>query len=163
MPGTTTNTGARTNLLVRQRLLDAPRQFLRQQGHVFVGLKTTDDAELFAHQIGHEDVSARRADVDADNAALPRVDVKKSRTTSAADCFANGALQNQRLGQQFADQQTRDSAPDVHQSREVGAGDWLVLANQVESDLAVDLAGGTATCDFEIVWVNLTHSEIVRS
>jgi hypothetical protein len=62
-------------------------------------LKTADHAELAAHQVGDEDVGARDANIDAHDATLSRVDVKKSRTASASDSFADGAFKDERFAE----------------------------------------------------------------
>jgi hypothetical protein len=36
-----------------------------------------------------------------------------------------------------------------------------VRANQVERDLPVDFAAGTAPCDLEVMWVYLAHELIL--
>src|SRR5262249_4310308 len=149
---------ANTDLfVVGERLLDSPDQFLCQRVDVFVGLETTDDAELFAHQIGDEDVSARGANIDADHAALARVDVEKSWSAATADGFTERAFEDQRLAEQFAHEEAGDAAADVHESGEVRARDWLMSTNEVQRDLTINLARGAAPGDFEIVWIDLTH------
>src|SRR5687768_16185721 len=60
-----TNPLAGANLFVVDKHLFGPAsQLLRQHVDVLVSLETTDDAKLFAHQIGNEDISARRANID---------------------------------------------------------------------------------------------------
>ena len=97
--------------VVAKNLLDAAREFLDQYVGIAIGLKTADDAELTAHQIGAKDVSTRRANINTDNATLSRVNVKKRRAAAAADGFTHRAFENQRLGKQFADEKTRDATP----------------------------------------------------
>src|SRR5205085_4439166 len=143
--------------VVDENLLDAAREFLRQHADVFVGLKAADDAELFPHQVSDEDVSARGANVDADDAALAGVDVEKSRAAATADGFTEGAFEDERLVEQLADEETGNTAAHVHQAGEIGAGDWLMSANQVERNLPVDFAAGTAPRHFEIVGIDLSH------
>src|SRR5262245_40381147 len=98
-----TFTGADPFVLA-QYLLDTTRKFLNQHVDLAIGLKTTDYAELAAHQVGDEDVSSRSANVDADDATLARVDVEKSRTAAAPHRFTERAFEDQRLAEQFADQ-----------------------------------------------------------
>ena len=98
------------------------------------------------------------SEIEQANAALARVDVKERRAAAAPDRFAESALEDQRLAEQFAYQQTGNAAPDVHQPRKVSARDGLVCANEVKSDLPVDLAAGAAPGDRKIVWVDLAHS-----
>ena len=159
MPGTTTPTPSTSADFagVCEHLLDASRQFLRQHLDVFAGLKTADDAQLFAHQIRNQDVGARGANVDADDATLARVDVQESGTAPASDGFADSAFEDQRLAEQLADEQACDAAADVHQAGQVGAGDRLMGANEIQSNLPVDFAAGPTPGDREIVWIDLAH------
>ena len=144
--------------VVGERLLDAADQLLRQRVDVFVGLETADDAELLAHQVGDEDVSARGANVDADDAAFARVDVKKSRAAATADGFAECAFEDERLAEEFADEEAGDAAADVHEAGEVRARDWLMSTNEVQRDLTINLARGAAPGDFKIMWIDLAHA-----
>ena len=80
--------------VVAEYLLDATRKLLDQNTLVAVSLKTADNAELPAHQIGDEDVSARSANIDADDATLARVDVKKLWTAAASDLFTDRAFED---------------------------------------------------------------------
>ena len=63
------NTDAFTSadlLVIGEHLLNATRELLDQNVNIAIGLKTADHAELATHQIGDEDVCARRANIDAD-------------------------------------------------------------------------------------------------
>ena len=92
------DTFARAELfMVGKYLLDATREFLDQHINVAIRLKTADNSELPAHQIGDEDVSPRRANIDTDNTTLARVDVKKGRPAAATDGFTESAFEDQRL------------------------------------------------------------------
>ena len=71
--------------------------------------------------------------------------------------FTDSAFEDQRLAEQFADEQAGDAAAHVHEPGQVRARNRLMSANQVESDLPVDFAAGTAPGDLEIVWIDLTH------
>ncbi len=156
------HTFARTDLLVvGENLPDATREFRYQNGHVFVCLKTADYAELVSEQIGDHDVGARCANIYTNNASLSRVDIQKRWPTTTADGFTNGAFKDQRFVEEFADEKTRNAAPNVHQARQVSAGNRLMGANKIESDLAVDLAARSATGHCEIVRINLSHGYIV--
>src|SRR5689334_1697687 len=79
------HTHAFTSVVIGQYLLDATGELLNEHVNVAVGLKTADDAELPAHQIGDKYVGARRTNIDTDNAALARVDVKERRAATASD------------------------------------------------------------------------------
>jgi hypothetical protein len=147
--------------VIGEHLLDTACEFLDEYVGVAIGLKTADNAELPAHQVGAKDVAARRADVDADNAALARVDVEKSRATPTADRLAHGPFEDERLAEEFVHQEADDTASDVHQSRQVSTGDRLVGADEIQGDLPVDFAAGPASSDCEIVWIDLSHLDIV--
>ena len=71
--------------------------------------------------------------------------------------FAKCTLKNETLIEQFANEQARYATTNVHQSRQVSARDWLVGTNEVERDLAIDFATGTAPGHFEVVWIDLSH------
>src|ERR1044071_2525452 len=153
-----TDTFTSTDFLVIDKdLLDASRELLNQHIDFAIRLKTADDAELPAHQIGDDDVSSRRTNIDTHNATLPGVDEEKRWSPSTTDRFADSAFEDQRLAQEFADQETGDAASHIHESREVSARHRLVSANEIQCNLSIDFAARTATCDLEIVWVDLAH------
>ncbi|MND02507.1 hypothetical protein D3C83_219050 [compost metagenome] len=53
------NTSTRANFfVVSEHLFDSTGQLLGQNLDIFVRLKTTDDAELSAHQVGDHDVGS---------------------------------------------------------------------------------------------------------
>src|SRR5687767_7678004 len=87
---------------VSEHLLDAARELFRQHVDLFAGLKTVDDAQLLAHQIGEQDVSARSTNVDADDASLTRVNVQERGPASASYGFADSAFEDQRFAEKFA-------------------------------------------------------------
>src|SRR5262249_33635812 len=107
------------------------RKLLNQHIDFAIGLKTADDAELAAHQIGDDDVSSRRANINTDNAALTGVDEEKRWTAATSDGFTDSAFEDQRLTEEFADQQAGDAASHVHEPGEVSTRNRLVGANEI--------------------------------
>src|SRR6185437_4042205 len=114
-------------------------------------LETTDDAELSTHQIGDENVSSRRTNIDTNNATLARVDKERRWPPATSYRFADSAFEDQRLTEQFANQQACDSAPDVHEPCKVSTRNGLMGTDKIECDLTVDFAAGTSTSNLKIV------------
>jgi hypothetical protein len=138
-------------------LLNAPRQLLRQARHIFVGLKTANTADLSSHQISDHDVGTGCADIHANDAPLTGINVQKGRSASASDRFTKSAFKYQSFLEEFANQQTGDAPPDLHQPGQIGSGNWLMSADQVKNDLPVDLTTSAAASDCEIMRVYLAH------
>src|SRR6185503_10189721 len=133
------DTFTRTDLFVITKdLLDTSRQLLDQNIDFAISLKTTDDAELSTHQIGDENVGSRRANIHTDHATLARVDEERRWTPASSHRFADSAFEDQRLTEEFANQQARDSASNVHEPREVSTGNRLMGTDEVQCNLPVD-------------------------
>src|SRR4030095_1137467 len=112
-------------------------------------------------QIGDHDEGSRCANIYTNNTSLSRVDVEKRWSTAPANSLTNGTFKDQRFVEEFADQQARYAAPNIHQARQVSAGNRLMGANKIESDLAVDLAAGSPSGYREVVRIYLSHGYIV--
>src|ERR1044071_2042459 len=80
--------------VVAEYLLNATRQLLDENTLVAISLETADDAELPTHQIGDKDVRARSANIDADDATLSRVDVKKRWAAAAPHGFTDRSFED---------------------------------------------------------------------
>jgi len=153
-----TNAFACSDLFViRQDLSNASRKLGNQNVDISVCLKTANYTELVSEQIRDHDEGSRCANIDTYDTSLPGIDVKKRRSTATAHSFTNGTFKDQRFVEEFADQKARDAAPHIHQSRQVSAGNRLMRANKIESDLAIDLAAGSTPRYCEIVRINLSH------
>jgi hypothetical protein len=112
---------------------------------------------LPAHQIGDDYVSSRRTNIDTHDATLARVDKEERGPPASSNRFAHRAFKDQRLTEEFANKQTRDAAPNVHEPREVSTRNGLVGTDEIQDNLPVNFTARPATRDLEIVWVNLTH------
>ena len=118
---------------------------MNRPGSVWVGkLETPTMGSV--EQVGDHEVGARGAHVDGDDAALARVDVEEL-GLAAARGLALGAFEEDALGDEVVDDEADGAAAGAHEAGEVGAGDGLPGADEVEEDLAVDLAGGAAAGD----------------
>ena len=73
--------------------------------------------------------------------------------------LAGRAFVDQPLGHQFLRQHADHAARHAHAPRQIGARDGLVLANQVERDPAIYLAGGCARRDAEVTCVDFAHGK----
>src|SRR4051812_45626787 len=84
-------------------------------------------------------------------------DMQKSRLASAQG-FAGGSLVDHVLIDQLLHQYANGAPRDLHATRQVGARNRLVLADQIKRDAPIDVARRGARGYFEISRVNLTHA-----
>ena len=109
-----------------------------------------------AIEVGEHDVGVAEANVDGDDEAVVRADVEHHRL-AAARRVDGRALVDRAVHQQLTDERRHHPATHAHPAREVGARDRLVLADEVEDDLAVDLARRRASGANEAAGVDLSH------
>jgi hypothetical protein len=76
--------------------------------------------------------------------------------------LAGGAFGQEVSLEQVVDDEGDGGAADAHGAREIGTGDGLVGANQVQDDAAVDLAAGAARRDLEPGRVDASHGYFVK-
>src|SRR5439155_9854315 len=88
-------------------------------------------------------------------------DVQKGRLTSARR-FTGGAFVDQRLGDQLLHQYANYSTSHVHAARQIGAGNWLMLTDEIKGDVPVDVARSRARSNVEIPGIDLTHERPFR-
>ena len=113
-------------------------------------------ASGLSEQVGRDDRGAGGADVDRQRAALPRLDVEVPGLAAAA-AFPLRAFEDQSRAQQVVHQEADGAGGQSHQPGQVGARDRLLLADQIQRDLAVDLAGGAARRDPEGGGIDAAH------
>src|SRR5260370_13078947 len=84
--------------------------------------------------------------------------MEKSRFAASAG-FAGSPLINQVFLDQLANEQADCAAGDTHAAREISAGYWLMLPDQIQCDAAVNLPCGRASSYSEVLGIDLAHSE----
>src|SRR5882762_9589257 len=100
-------------LVVHQRLLDATCKFLRQEANISIRLEAGNGSQLATHQVCDHDVRSRRANIDADNAALSGAAVYQGRTPTTPDRFSHCTFKNQGFTQELAYQQAGDATSHI--------------------------------------------------
>ena len=124
------------------------------------GRERHDAGERLAQQVGQHEEGLADADVGGHDGAAPGVDVEKRRLAAAVG-LAGGALDDELALQQVVDDEGDGAAGDAHDAGEVGAGDGLVRAHQVQGDAVVDVAAGAARGDLESGRVDAAHKSNV--
>src|SRR5260370_37323856 len=84
--------------------------------------------------------------------------MEKSRFAASAG-FAGSPLINQVFLDQLANEQADCSAGDTHAAREISAGYWLMLPDQIQCDAAVNLPSGGAGRYFGVPGIDLSAYE----
>ena len=140
-------------LVLGEEPLDALHETGDKPLRIALGREAGDAGELAADQVGHHDERARRPDVDRHHAALARIDVEKGRLAAALR-LAGGPFEDGAVADQLVDEQADRAAAGPHQPRQVGARNRLMGADQVQRDPAVDLPGGGAGGDAEVLRVD---------
>ena len=128
----------------------------RERLGIAQGRKSHDAAERLAEQISGHQIGLTRTHIDGDDRAAPRIDVEK-RGLAAADGLARGPFDDEATLEQIADEETDAAAAHSHGAGEVGARDRLVGADEIQHDLAVDLARGALGGDLKANRVDLSH------
>jgi hypothetical protein len=101
-------------------LLDATSKFLGQEANISIRLEARNGSQLPTHQIRDHDVSSRRANIDANDAAFSRIDIEKRWFSAAADGLSHCPFKNQGFIQQFTYQQAGDTTSHIHQPCQIG-------------------------------------------
>ncbi len=99
---------------------------------------------------------AAESDVDGDDEAVVRADVKHHGLPAAGGVDGRPLVDRPVL-EQLADQRRDHASADAHAPREVGPGDRLVLADEIQHDLPVDVARRRPGCADEAACVDLSH------
>ena len=110
-----------------------------------------------AEHVRDHDRRAVRVDVDGEREAPARLDVEVPGLPPAL-ALALGAFEDEAGTHQLVDEQADRAPAQAHGARKVGAGDGLADPDEVEGDLAVDLAGRPPARDAEGVEVDATHA-----
>ena len=124
---------------------------------IAIGRQRDDAADRLADEVGQHQQRLADADVDRDHGPAMRVDVEEGRL-AAAHGIAGRALDEGAALEQLVDDEADLAAADAHRAGEVGAGEGLPGAHQIEDDGAVDLARGAPRGDSKAGRVDLSHS-----
>ena len=93
----------------------------------------------------------------------PRVRTQSKRGAAPARGGRRALLEHHAALDQLAHQRRHRAPVHLHPSRELGARDRLILADQVEDDAPVDLPGSRSRREAKVARVDLTHGQGLRS
>jgi hypothetical protein len=125
-------------LLVGQEGADATSERLHQHPHIGDGCHPDDAAQRFAEQVSQHQVGLAGTNVYGDNRSPPRLDIEKRRF-APANRLTRGALEHQLLREELVDNDAYGTATDAHGAGEVGPGNRLMRADEIQGDAAVDV------------------------
>ena len=109
--------------------------------------------------VGQGDGGLHWADVDADDDALV-IEAQKGRAAAAREA-SGGAFEHPVLFDQLFDDEGNGAALQAGDAGEVGAGDGVPGADEVEDDAAVDVANDFGGGDLDSVFVGGGHEELI--
>ena len=118
--------------------------------------KSADAAQRLAQQVRRHQIGLAGANVDGDDGSASRIDVEEGRF-AAAKRLAGRAFDDETALEQIADEEADAAASDAHGASEVGAGNRLVRAHEIQDDLAIDLARRALGGDLKANRIDLSH------
>jgi hypothetical protein len=115
-------------------------------------------ADRLAYQVGQHDEGLGGPDIGRHDRAPAGVDVQEG-GLAPANRLARGPFEHEFPGNQVVDKEGDRRAAHAHRAGEVGARDRLMRPDQVQDDLAVDLAASPALGHAEPRRVDTTHRQ----
>jgi hypothetical protein len=107
-------------------------------------------------EIGQHEERATEPHIHADHEPITRAHIQHLRAAPARR-LCRVAFEDRGFGKELVHQSRHHPTADLHTARQIRPRDRLVLANQIEHDLAVDVPRGGAGRPHELTGIDLSH------
>ncbi len=132
------------------------REYLHERIRIDRGGKARHTSDGLAEEIREHEVRLARANVHCDDNAAPGFDIQEGRLATAHG-LARGSFEDELLFEQFVDDDADGAAANTHGACEVGTGNRLMRAHEIQRDPAIDVAGCALRRHSELAGVDSPH------